>query len=147
MQEKLEKEKGLTDRYKNLEGVKKTLTYFMDGPLYISRHLLGRDWFELNMQRHYKLIKRSCHDEFIYTSTGKPRFKKIHFSFIMLFDLRNVYVLIQKKVNQSFEKKKYILQLNLQVEIFLKSRIHCTNLHTIAEYVIRFKCFKAKNKN
>ena len=62
----------------------------------------------------------------------------------ILFDLRNVYVMI---LNISHLKKECPLQVNLQVEIVLKSRIHCTNLHTRAEYVIRFKCFKAKNKN
>ena len=64
-------------------------------------------------------------DPFFYVNTGKSRFKKLHFSF-----LKSRVVSFKKDLfiesKTACSKKNCLLLMNLQVEIFLKSRVHCT---------------------
>ena len=64
-----------------------------------------------------------------YSSTGKSRFKKAHF--LKCFIKKDLCT----ELKTGCPKKMPNMQVNLQVEIFLKSRFYCTiNMYVVLTY-------------
>ena len=65
-----------------------------------------------------------------FPTTGKSWFKKSQFFFLKSRVVWFKKYLCTESVHQSAEKKSCLMKVNLQVEVFLKWRFHCTKIRS-----------------